>query len=78
MQVDEDCVIVGPVGENDPVEELWQHCQPVQQDDGFGTQVQFDMRLLKKGILISLLALSKFLWLFFKRAYSFHFILKKY
>jgi len=37
-QIDEDCVIVGPVGENDPVEELWKHCEPVQQDDGFGTQ----------------------------------------
>ena len=39
FQIDEDCVIVGPVGENDPVEELWKHCEPVQQDDGFGTQV---------------------------------------
>jgi len=35
---DENCVVIGPVNENDPVEKLWKYSEPVQQKDGFGVQ----------------------------------------
>lgn len=50
-QLEEDCVLVGPVDEDNCVEDLWQFTQPPETDDGFGGKTDKVKKLERKDRL---------------------------